>query len=107
MEQTLAKTVLSAKLRSKVLWALAVCVYGSGDAQRLETVAEEGVALSRQAKDRVGEARTLGALGFSVLQLGELDRAIQVLEEALEIFRELGDEWASAHILSRLVVVSA
>jgi predicted ATPase/DNA-binding XRE family transcriptional regulator len=105
MEQTLAKTALSAKLRSKVLWALAVCVYGSGDAQRLETVAEEGVALSRQAKDRVGEARTLGVLGFAALMLGELDRAARILEEALEIFRELGDAWASAHILTHLAVV--
>jgi hypothetical protein len=38
---------------------------------------------------------------------GKFKRAARIIEEALEIFRELGNEWASAHILSHLVVVSA
>jgi tetratricopeptide (TPR) repeat protein len=47
----------------------------------------------------------LGVLGFAALMRGELDRAARILEEALEIFRELGDAWASAHILTHLAVV--
>jgi hypothetical protein len=33
-------------MRAKALWALAACVYGSGDDQRLMAISEEGVALS-------------------------------------------------------------
>jgi tetratricopeptide (TPR) repeat protein len=108
MEQALASTAISAKMRGRACWALGVCIavmYGHGDDQQLETVAEEGVALSRQAKDRFGEASTLGVLSFAALMLGKFDRAAQILQESLEIFRELGDEWASAHILSHLAVV--
>jgi predicted ATPase len=39
MEQTLASTDLSAKMRGRAHWALAVCMYGSGDDQRLAAVA--------------------------------------------------------------------
>ena len=43
-------------------------------------------------------------MGFAALQLGELDRATRVLDEALEMFREQGDDWGSAHILTHLAV---
>jgi hypothetical protein len=49
----------------------------------------------------------LGILGFAALMLSKLDRAALIFEEVLEIFRELADEWASAHFLNHLVVVSA
>ncbi|HZA45807.1 MAG TPA: helix-turn-helix domain-containing protein [Rubrobacter sp.] len=105
MEQTLASTELSAKIRGRAQWALAVCMYGSGDDQRLAAVAEEGVALCRQANDRHGEANALGIAGFAALMLAEFDRATRLLEEALQIFRELGDGWGSSHILTHLAVV--
>ena len=105
MEQTLARTNLSAKMRGRAHWALAVCMYGSGDDRRMEKVARDGVALSRLAKDKDGEASALGILGFAALMLGEFDRAIRILEEALEIFRELGNVWGSSHILTHLAVV--
>jgi tetratricopeptide (TPR) repeat protein len=105
MEQTLASTGLSAKMRGRAHWALAVCMYGSGDDQRLAAVAEEGVALCRQANDRDGQASALGIMGFATLMLGEFDRATRLLEEALQIFRELGDEWGSSHILTHLALV--
>jgi len=105
MEQTLASTDLSAKMHGRAHWALAVCMYGSGDDQRLAAVAQEGVALCRQANDRDGEASALGIMGFATLMLGEFDRATRLLEEALQIFRELGDEWGSSHILTHLALV--
>src|SRR4028119_1733244 len=105
MEQTLASTDLSAKMHGRAHWALAVCMYGSGDDQRLAAVARGGVALCRQANDRDGEASALGIMGFATLMLGEFDRATQLLEEALQIFRELGDEWGSSHILTHLALV--
>ena len=108
MEQTLAQggDELPARLRTRALWALAVCVYGSGDNERMMEVAEEGVALSRQAGDRVGEAYTLGVLGYAALQLGDLDRAERVLKESLEMVREQGDTWRTAHTMNHLTVMA-
>jgi predicted ATPase/DNA-binding XRE family transcriptional regulator len=106
MEQTLSSSDLPTKMRGRAHWALVVCMYGSGDDRRLETIAAEGVALSRRARDRLGEAYTLGVQGIAVLMLGEFDRAAWLLEGSLEIFRELGDEWASAHILTHMAAVS-
>jgi hypothetical protein len=66
IEQTLAQGGdLPTKMLGRAHWALAVCMYGSGDDQRLGKVAEEGVALARQANDRVGEANALGVMGFA------------------------------------------
>jgi predicted ATPase/transcriptional regulator with XRE-family HTH domain len=108
MEQTLAQggDELPAQMRVKALWALAVCVYGSGDNELMMAVAEEGVALSRRAGDRRGEAYALGVLGYAALQLGDLDRAERVLEESLEMVREQGDTWRAAHTMNHLTVVA-
>jgi len=105
MEQVVSRSDLPAKMRGRVRWALSVCMYGFGDDQRLQTLAEEGVALSRQARDRFGEGLALGIHGFAALQLGELDQASRLLEESLDIFRELRDAWAAAHVLNHLAVV--
>jgi non-specific serine/threonine protein kinase len=106
MEQTIAQsTDLPAQMRARALWALAVCVYGSGDNERLMALSEEGVVLSRRAGDARAEAYTLGMIGFGALQLGELERAARVLDESLEMDREQGDDWGAAHILTHLAVV--
>jgi predicted ATPase/transcriptional regulator with XRE-family HTH domain len=108
MEQTLAQggDELSAQMRAKALWALAVCVYGSGDNERMMAVAEEGVALCRRAGDRHGEAYALGMVGYAALQLGDLDQAERVLEESLRIVREQSDTWRAAHTMNHLTVVA-
>jgi tetratricopeptide (TPR) repeat protein len=106
MEQAVARSEdLPAEMRVKALWALGVCVYGSRDDERLMAISEESVALSRKAGDRRAEAYTLGMMGFAALQLDELERATRVLDKALEMFREQGDDWGSAHILTHLAVV--
>ena len=108
MEQTLERghDELPAWLRTRALWALAVCVYGSGDNERMMEVAEEGVAFSGQGGHKRGKAYTLGVLGYAALQLGDIDRAKQVLEKSLEIVREQGDAWRAAHTLNHLTVVA-
>ncbi len=107
MEQTLAQDdgALPARMRAKALWGLAVCVYGSGDSERLMAITEEGVALSRRAGDRREEARTLVMAGFAALQLGDLERAARILDESLEMLREVEDTWGSAHSLAQLAMV--
>ena len=107
MEQALAGgDGLPAPLRAKALWALAVCVYGSGDNERMVAVAEEGVAVSRRAGDEHGEAYALGMLGYAALQLGDLDRAERVLEESLKMNREQGDAWRATYMMIHLAVVA-
>jgi predicted ATPase/DNA-binding XRE family transcriptional regulator/Tfp pilus assembly protein PilF len=105
MEQTLASD-LPAPPRARTLFALALCVNGSRDDQRLMEISEESAALFRRAGDRHGEAHALLVLSFAALQLGEFDRATRVLEKALEGFREHEDAWGSAHSLNHLAVVS-
>ena len=107
MEQTLTSgDDIPARMRARALFALALCVYGSGDDERLMAVAEEGVTLSRQAGDRRGEAYTLTMLGYAALQLGDREWAARVLEEALEMVREQGDAWRAALIMNHLTVVA-
>jgi predicted ATPase/DNA-binding XRE family transcriptional regulator len=106
MEQTLAQgDDLPAQMRAQATWALMVCVYGSGEDERLLALSEEGVALSRRAGDKRAEAYSLGMMGFATVQLGELDQATRVLEESLDLYREQEDAWGAAHILTHLAVV--
>jgi non-specific serine/threonine protein kinase len=107
MEQTLAQGGgLPAQMRARVLYALALCVNGSRDDQRLMAISEESAAFFRRAGDRHGEVYALLVLSFAALQLDELDRATRVLKEALEGFREHEDAWGSAHSLNHLAVAS-
>ena len=106
MEQTLARGGdLPAQMRARAIWALTACVYGSGDNERLLTLSEEGVTLSRRAGDTRAEMYTLAMKGIAILLLGELDRAARVLEESLEMFREQGDAWGASQVLDHVAVV--
>jgi tetratricopeptide (TPR) repeat protein len=105
MEQTLARGGdLPAQMRARAIWALAACVYGSGNNEWLLELCEEDIALSREAGDTRVEAHALGIMGMAALQLGELDRAIQVLEESLDMFRRQRDDWGAAQVLTQMTV---
>jgi non-specific serine/threonine protein kinase len=106
MEQTLERDGgdLPARLRARALDALAVCMYGSGDDERLMAVSKESAAHSRRSGDAQGEARGLGMMGFAALQLGQLERAQRLLEEALKGFRKHEDAWTAARMLNHLAV---
>jgi predicted ATPase/DNA-binding XRE family transcriptional regulator/Tfp pilus assembly protein PilF len=107
MEQTLSEgSNLPPRMRARALYALGLCVNGSGDDERLMAISEESAALFRREGDTHGEAYALLVLSFAALQLGELDRATLVLEKALDGFREHEDEWGSAHSLNHLAVAS-
>ena len=106
LEQTLERAGedLPAQTRARALNALAVCMYGSGDVQRIVAVAEESAALFRQAGDRHGVAHAPGMIGFAMLQMGELDRATEIFGEVLENLEKQRDAWTSAHILNHMAV---
>jgi len=107
MVQTLSQADgLPSEMRAKALWALAACMYGSRDDERLMAVAEEGASLFRRAGDRPGEAYMLTMWSLAAMGLGDLDRATRSLEEALESSRKQGDAWGSAHMLIHLASVS-
>jgi predicted ATPase/transcriptional regulator with XRE-family HTH domain len=105
-EQALAGADLPAWLRARVLFALAVCVYGSGDDRRMAALAEEGVALARQAGDPLAEAYALGLVGYAALQRGDLDGAERALTTSLCTLNEHGDAWRAAHTLNHLAVAA-
>jgi hypothetical protein len=91
IEQTLERAEdLPAQARARVLNALAVCMYGSGDAGRLVEISEESAALFRQAGDVHGAAHAPGMIGFAMLEMGDFDGATRVFAEVLENLKEQG-----------------
>jgi tetratricopeptide (TPR) repeat protein len=66
---------------------------------------EEATALFHQVGHDYGAAIASVMTGFAATQRGELDRAAAVLLASRATLRELGDKWASAHILSHLAAV--
>jgi predicted ATPase/DNA-binding XRE family transcriptional regulator len=105
MEQTLARAAGAPPgVRARIIWGLSVCIYGTGENERLMEISGEGTVLARQAGNRRVEANTAGMVGFAALQLGELDRATRLLEESLAIFREMELDWDASHILNHLAV---
>jgi predicted ATPase/DNA-binding XRE family transcriptional regulator len=107
MEQALARGAdLPPIMRARANYALACCVYGSGDTDRLVAASEACADLFREAGDRYGEAIGLGMLGIATLVAGELDRSEAAFLEGLAMLRELGDRWASAHLLNHLAPVA-
>jgi predicted ATPase/transcriptional regulator with XRE-family HTH domain len=91
-------------VRARIIWGLSVCIYGTGENERLMEVAGEGAMLARQAGDRRLEANTAGMMGFAALQLGDFYHATRILEESLAIFREMELDWDIAHILNHLAI---
>jgi predicted ATPase/transcriptional regulator with XRE-family HTH domain len=105
IEQTLERAEeLPAQTRARALNALAVCMYGSGDAERLVEISEESAALFRWAGDAHGAAHAPGMIGFAMLEMGDLDGATTIFGEVLENLKEHEDAWTSAHILNHMAV---
>jgi len=63
-----------------------------------DTVKEhkKSVKLNKEYKDRAGEGKALNNLAMAHRERGELEEALEALERAREIFRELGEDTAMA-----------
>ena len=106
MEQALArKPDLAPTMRARALYAMACCIYGSGDDERLLAVSTEGARLYGEAGDPYGQALGLGLAGFAAILLGDLDGAATFLQDGLALLRPLGDRWATAHLLIHLALI--
>jgi non-specific serine/threonine protein kinase len=107
MDQALERGIaLQPTMRARALYALACCIYGSGDNERLLAVSTESSELFRRAGDRYGEALGLSMIGFARILLGDHDHATAALQDGLAIFRSLDNHWASTHLLYHLTPIA-
>src|SRR5262249_15131452 len=82
-------------------FSAAVLSWRQGDYERAATLSQKGLALGRHLEEREGIAR--GLLGLGLVEMGRDDRRADAwLEEALTLFRELGDNWWIAFVLAQL-----
>src|SRR5205814_780543 len=73
------------------LAALSEVAWRMGDYVRARQSAEESLVLSEQLALRMSRAAALSGLGAALQQLGELERAEEVLTATLTLAREMGE----------------
>lgn len=67
----------------------------------------EGLELARALKNRVEEGRSLTALGLIMLESNQPARAVEHMEQAVEIAREVGDRVLESRALGNLANAAA
>jgi tetratricopeptide (TPR) repeat protein len=85
-----------------LVWALDGYLDFQGHIVENQAALECGVIAARQLGDRHNEGGFLGSLGVSYRDLGQVERAIEIYEQALTITREIGDRKGEGHRLSNL-----
>jgi predicted ATPase/class 3 adenylate cyclase len=78
--------------RARALNGAAVVAGTTGDAASERLFAQQGLALNRFLGDRWGAAYSTFLLGGNAASAAEFERARPLLEEALDRFREVGDD---------------
>ncbi len=73
-----------------------------GDSEKARDEISHAADLYRQVNDKIGEARTLVALGLAHIDNFETDRAIELHTRAIQIFRTAGDRHGEAITLNAL-----
>jgi predicted ATPase/DNA-binding SARP family transcriptional activator len=73
------------------LWGRAQVAFAIGDLDSVRRFATEALEVCEEHGDRWGRAGPLAILGFASLFGGEVPKARTQLEEALPLYRELGD----------------
>lgn len=94
---------IPASVRAKALRVAVALVNSLGDYDLAMAYCEESLRLAREARDKLNIAWALSNLGFHVWLFDDLSRLR--LEEALALFREIGDEFGISHSLRRLAAV--
>jgi predicted ATPase/DNA-binding SARP family transcriptional activator len=89
-------------VRARALESAAGLAVRQGDLGTAAVAAGEVATLSRAAGDRTGLARALTTAGLVSVYAGALDRAVEVLREALETARLADDRWPEAFALQCL-----
>ena len=75
------------------------CFHTGGHFKRMERAAAMASALLKQGKKESAEARArlLLALGTAYFFVGKLSRGVEALQQALELFRKIGDHFYQIH----------
>jgi len=107
LEETLAEGDGAPVPRGKTLDGLSWLYHLLGDLDRAEAVAEEGLQLSAEAGIETGTVASLrGTLGEVVRSRGDHERAEELFEESVSLYREIGDRWGEAWSLGSLANVA-
>lgn len=90
LERVLGNVTAPPAHRVLALTETAFVVWHSGEYERGRELAERAVALSRELDDPVQLARALQRLAMSLQVLGDLESALECLEERLALIRPFG-----------------
>lgn len=86
-------------LRVRALLGRALLAYGQGDLELSDALAEESLGIYRCIEKPVGVGFSLLCLGLVAESRNQDDRAIQLLDDALDLFRQQGHQFFEAHVL--------
>ena len=107
LEEILAQDDGAPAPRGKALEGLSWLSRLQGDLDRAEAIAEEGLELSAEAGVETSTVASLrGTLGDVVRSRGEHERAKELFEESVRLYREIGDRWGVAWSLGSLANVA-
>ena len=85
LETMLAKLPEDSAGRAKALALSGAMAVWQGDTQRGVPLLEQGVALFEKVGDRTSQTNALMMLGLALLNMGQLERAGQVLQQGLDL----------------------
>ena len=104
LEQALAKDGrASVSARAKALDAVGGLAHDQGDIDRAEAAAREGLELSARADTENGRVASFKrTLGITAEREGDYERATELHEESLALYRETEDKWSIAASLISL-----
>jgi len=86
-------------LRARVLRAIASVADCQGDIDRIEVVAKQSLALSRELEDTCGIAESLGSLAAAAWLRGKIVEAVSLHEEQVRLLRQVGEPGEVAEAL--------
>src|SRR5207248_10627722 len=86
-------------VRARVLRAIASVADCQGDIDRIEVVAQQSLALSRELEDTCGIAESLGSLAAAAWLRGKIVEAISLHEEQVRLLRQVGEPGEVAEAL--------
>ncbi|MHB8625407.1 MAG: ATP-binding protein [Aggregatilineales bacterium] len=98
-----ANNDVPAAVRAKALRLAAEMAIGTGDKERARVCVEEGLRQAQASGDKASIAWAVGSLGQYMYVDYDTRRAW--FEQALALFREIGDEFAIGHMLRRLSTI--
>jgi len=92
--------------RVKALNGAAYLALHQGDFSRAQPLAEEALALAREAGDKLGTASCLNLMGLNACRLENYGQAAALGEQSLALSQEAGDRWGVAYATTILGLVA-